>query len=56
MYQKREEVPSRENRGLLFADDFVGMSATPGELQKQIDTEMEFARKYRRSARSRSVP
>ena len=37
--------------GLMFADDFVGISeATPKGLQKQIDKALEYTRKWRVTA------
>ena len=32
--------------GLMFADDFVGISETPKGLQKQIERALEYARKW----------
>ena len=36
--------------GLVFADDFVGISETPEGLQKQIEKALEYARKWRVTA------
>ena len=36
--------------GLMFADDFVGISETPEGLQKQIQKALEYARKWRVTA------
>ena len=33
--------------GLMFADDFVGILDTPEGLQKQIETALEYTRKWR---------
>ena len=33
--------------GLMFAHDFVGMSETPGGLQKQTEKALEYTRKWR---------
>ena len=33
--------------GLIFADDFVGVSETPEELQKQMEKALEYTRKWR---------
>ena len=33
--------------GLIFADDFVGISETPEGLQKQIEKALEYSRKWR---------
>ena len=32
--------------GLMFADDFVGISETPEGLEKQIDKALEYTRKW----------
>ena len=37
--------------GLMFMDDFVGISETPEGLQKQIEKAIEYARKWRVTAR-----
>ena len=36
--------------GLIFADDFVGISETPEGLQKQIEKALEYTRKWRVTA------
>ena len=36
--------------GLMFANDFVGISQTPEELQKQIEKALEYTRKWRVAA------
>ena len=36
--------------GLMFADDIVGISETPEELQKQIEKTLEYTRKWRVTA------
>ena len=36
--------------GLMFADDFVGISETPEGLQKQIEKALEYTRKWRVTA------
>ena len=36
--------------GLMFADDFVGISETPEGLQKQIEEALEYTRKWRVTA------
>ena len=36
--------------GLMFADDFVGISDTPEGLQKQIEKALEYTRKWRVTA------
>ena len=36
--------------GLMFADDFVGISETPKGLQKQIEKALEYTRKWRVTA------
>ena len=36
--------------GLMFADDFVGISETPEGLQKQTDNAVEYTRKWRVTA------
>ena len=41
------DVGERSVSGMLFADDFVGMSDTPEGLQMQIDAAKEFADKWR---------
>ena len=33
--------------GLMFADDFVGVSETPEDLQKQVEKALEYTRKWR---------
>ena len=37
--------------GLMFADDFVGISDTPEGLQKQIEKALEYTRKWSDSER-----
>ena len=32
--------------GLMFGDDFVGISETPEALQKQIEKALEYSRKW----------
>ena len=36
--------------GMMFADDFVGISETPEGLQKQIEKALEYTRKWRVTA------
>ena len=36
--------------GLMFADDFVGISETPEGLRKQIEKALEYTRKWRVTA------
>ena len=36
--------------GLMFADDFVGISETPEGLQKQIEKALAYTRKWRATA------
>ena len=36
--------------GLMFADDFLGISETPELLQKQIEKALEYTRKWRVTA------
>ena len=36
--------------GLMFADDFVGISETPEGVQKQIENALEYTRKWRVTA------
>ncbi|CAB1111959.1 GT28 [Ectocarpus sp. CCAP 1310/34] len=47
-----EELPvvDRSVSGLMFADDFVGVSETPEGLQEQIDAAVGYTRKWRLSA------
>lgn len=44
------QIWGREVPGPLFADDFVGISATLEGLQKQIDAAMKCVKKWRLSA------
>ena len=37
--------------GLMFADDFVGISDTPDGLQKQKEKALEYTRKWRETAK-----
>ena len=41
--------------GLMFADDFVGISETPEGLQKQIEKALEYTRKWRVTANVKKV-
>ena len=41
--------------GLMFADDFVLISETPEALQEQIETALEYTRKWRVTANVKSV-
>ena len=48
----KQRVTVGEDRvpGLMFADDFVGVSETPEGLQKQIEKALEYTRKWRVTA------
>ena len=39
--------------GLMFADDFVGISETPERLQKQIQKALEYTKKWRVTANAK---
>ena len=42
--------------GVMFADDFVGISETPEGLQKQIEKALEYTRKWRVTANIKTCP
>ncbi|CAB1099916.1 unnamed protein product [Ectocarpus sp. CCAP 1310/34] len=54
LYRSREACQSKQGgksvSGLMFADDFVGVSETPEGLQEQIDAAVGYTRKWRLSA------
>ena len=41
--------------GLMYANDFVGISETPERLQKQIEKTLEYTRKWRVTANVKSA-
>ena len=41
--------------GLIFADDFVGISETPKGLQKQVEKALEYTRTWRVTANVKDV-